>query len=272
MNDADFAFALETVQAASVKILEIYQEDFQVDFKRGREPVTRADRAADEIIIGQIRRNFPQDSLLTEENGFLTPPTPFNGRVWFVDPIDGTREFINRNGEFAIQIAVAENRKLVEGYVYRPTTRDFYGARRGGGSFHRSPQGNWRRLTIPPRRPGNLIVAMSRSHPSKIAQKVSAQMGVTGVLERGSVGLKLMGIVNGEAHFYVNDSNSTKAWDIAAPQILFTEAGGVVTDIAGKPFDYDPGDPHHHKGLLASSDQQLHIELLGKLNLSDGWF
>ncbi len=262
----DLAFLIDLAEATAEPILDVYRRDFSVDFKSGKEPVTEADRRANDLIVQRVHEVYPDDALLTEEGGFEAGRDGRLERVWFVDPIDGTKEFIRKNGEFAVQIGLVVNRRLELGALYRPTNGDLYVGARGKGCFVRrqsdSGAGSWQRLTCPTRNPNVLIVAMSRSHPSSLAQQAGRSIGLSGEFRHGSVGLKLMAMAEGKAHYYLNDSNSTKAWDIAAPELLFVEAGGSVSDLRGQPFLYDPQQPFHHHGLLASVDADTHAKIL----------
>ncbi|NLI79639.1 MAG: 3'(2'),5'-bisphosphate nucleotidase CysQ [Candidatus Riflebacteria bacterium] len=257
----DLAFVVGVVLSAGEEILRIYRSGFDVSYKKGEEPVTQADQAADRLIVSALLERFPTDATLSEEQGLRNWCPGEDQRTWFIDPIDGTKEFIKRNGEFAIQVGLAREGRLELAVVLQPTTPCLFVAAKGKGCFRQSGDGGWARIVIPPRT-GPPVLALSRSHPSRLAQDVVARLGSGGILQRGGVGLKLMAIAGGEAHFYVNDSNSTKAWDIAGPELLFTEAGGEVSDLLGHPFTYDPKHPLHHHGLLASADKALHQAIL----------
>lgn len=261
LRHADAGFLLKTAEAAAREIMRVYAGEFTVDMKGGVEPVTQADRVADALIVGALKTRFPEDAILSEENG-LQVSGRAGRRVWFIDPVDGTKEFVKRNGEFSVQIGMSVDGVIELGIVLQPATGDAWLAARGEGCHHRSPGGDWSRLVIPPRGEKPLVLAISRSHPSILAVRAGRAIGAERQLERGGVGLKLMAIASGAAHYYLNDSNSTKAWDIAAPEILFTEAGGIVTDLRGEPFRYDVNDYRHSYGLLASSDAALHERLL----------
>jgi len=263
--DSTLLTVLDTARKASGKILEIYESDFLIDFKKGKEPVTQADRIADRILIKNLRENFPDDAFLTEENGYLEGRIKNPKRVWFIDPIDGTKEFIKKNGEFAIQIALTENGALKMGLILQPVTGRVFAASVGRGCFTLQKDKTWKRILIRKRNTPKLVVALSRSHPSSLAIAVGKELGLTGIFEHGSVGLKLMAIAEGKAHYYLNDSNSTKAWDIAGPEILFKEAGGIVTDLFGRTFSYDPHNPFHKAGLLASANKSLHRKILAAI-------
>jgi len=260
----DLASLIRIGEAASDVILEIYRQDFTVEFKKGREPVTRADKAANQLITRRLREQFADDHFLTEEEGHEAPAGTRGERVWFVDPIDGTKEFIKKNGEFAIQIGLTCRGSLELGLLLQPVGGRLWVGARGQGCWQRDEGGHWHQVTVPARLPGDVVAAMSRSHPSSLARKVQDRLQLPHrEYLHGSVGLKLMAIAAGHAHFYLNDSNSTKAWDIAGPEIAFTEAGGVVSDLRGRPFAYDPRDPFHRHGMLATCDRELHERILG---------
>ncbi|MFZ2958305.1 MAG: 3'(2'),5'-bisphosphate nucleotidase CysQ [Candidatus Ozemobacteraceae bacterium] len=267
----DLAFLIEVGEAAGAEILPIYRDGFSVEYKDGREPVTRADKQANRVISRLLAERFPGDAQVTEEEGLLHPTAPPTGRVWFVDPIDGTKEFIKKNGEFAVQIGAARNGKLELGLIYQVATGDLWLGACGEGCRHRSENGRWSDVFINAPAPEHgVTVAMSRSSPSSLAHRVADALGMSGTFIHGGVGLKLMGIAEGRGHFYLNDSNSTKAWDIASPELLFKEAGGIVTDLRGEPFAYDIISPYHHHGLLASSDAKLHHRILELVNSMRG--
>lgn len=244
---------------AANQIEQIYKTDFDVEIKFGDEPVTIADKQADSLITGHLKQFFPHDRILSEENGLYLPATP-SARVWFVDPIDGTKEFIAKNGEFAIQIGMADAGVLEFGLVYQPVGQNLYVAATGCGCWWHSPATGWQKLEASTGQQ-NLTVAVSRSHISDLSQKVCHEINAQ-TIAHGSVGLKLMLMAKNQAQVYVNDSNNTKAWDIAAPQVLFSEAGGVVSDLRGANFDYDPTNYHHEHGLIACNSKELHQQVL----------
>ena len=261
ISHPDAAFIVGVAFSASEIIEKIYAGHFKVDLKAGHEPVTIADREADNHITGALRTRYPHDSILSEENG-LDIPDSHNNRAWFIDPIDGTREFIRKSGEFSIQIGMAREGRPEFGLVYQPVGRNLYIAAVGEGCWWHNPSNGWRRLQIGPRSE-EIKLAISRSHPCRLAQKVHKHIGGTGLLPCGGVGLKLMAIARGQAHYYINSSNATKTWDLAAPEVLFSEAGGVVCDLEGSVFKYDdPSDYHHRHGLLAACDSSLQQQIL----------
>ena len=260
--DADFVAGV-AFSAAEI-ILDIYAGKFDVEMKPGEEPVTIADKSADDFIVKNLKEKFPKDRIFSEENG-LYEPEGFNNRIWYIDPIDGTREFIKKNGEFAIQIGLAVNEKLEFGLILQPVGKNLYIGARGEGCYWHNSFNSWTKLRIPQKDPNALIIAMSKSKPSGLAAKIHTELGGTGLISRGGVGLKLMAMAKGEAHYYLNDSNATKAWDMASPELLFTEAGGIVTDLKGNSFSYLPEFYKHKNGLLATCNNGLHNIVLEKL-------
>ena len=260
----DASFVIGVALSAAEKIKEIYALDFAVDFKAGEEPVTVADREADLIIITELRRKFPFDRIFSEENG-LDIPENGNLRTWYIDPIDGTREFIKKNGEFAIQIGLADDEKLEFGLVYQPVGENLYIAAPGEGCWWHSPEKGWQRLHVDQSPSEGLVLVVSRSKPSRLGEIVHQAVGGTGIISHGGVGLKFMAIAKGEGHYYINCSNATKAWDLAAPELLFNEAGGVVSQLDGSRFSYDPANFRHQKGLVASNSPGLQNRILAAI-------
>lgn len=254
-------YIIKTALDAAEIINKIYATDFDTEYKPGDEPVTIADKKSDELIVSYIKKEYPNDRILSEEHGLYTPQNP-NTRCWFIDPIDGTREFIAKNGEFAIQIGLAENEKLQFGLVYQPVGENMYVAALGEGCWWHSPQNGWVRLQVKKTDFSNLRIAVSRSHPCNIGQEVHSALNGKANVVHGGVGLKLMAIARQSCDYYINNSNKTKAWDVAAPEILFTEAGGIMCDITGADFCYDPENYTHKHGVMAVSTKELFDKIL----------
>lgn len=250
------------VLSAAKIILQIYSENFTTEYKEDREPVTIADKRSDEQIIKELQQYFPSDKILTEEHGLVIPSIKESNRLWIVDPIDGTKEFINRTGEFSVQIALAINESLSLGAVYQPTSSTLYLAAENEGCWQYSSETDWKRLYVSKSFTPNLTLAVSKNHPCSLGQRIHKLLGGTNQISRGGVGLKLMAIAKNEANYYINNSNKTKAWDSAAPEILFKEAGGIITDLKGNSFSYAPKDYRHKNGLVASCSNELHEKVL----------
>ena len=260
LSHPDAAYAIGVAFSAAAIIEKIYAGEFTTEYKDGEEPVTIADRMSDAHIIEALRSRHPHDRILSEEHGLNTPVEP-NNRVWFIDPIDGTSEFIKRSGEFAIQIGLAVEARLQFGLIYQPVGQNLYVAASGAGCWWHNPATGWQRLRVGPRH-AELCLAVSRSHPCPVGKMVHDKLHGRAVFNCGGVGLKLMAIARGFADYYINNSNKTKAWDIAAPEILFLEAGGQVSDLGGGAFSYDPLAYLHRRGLLAACDRELQQQVV----------
>lgn len=257
----DTKTVVKTALGAAKIILKVYNENFVTEYKPGDEPVTQADKLSDAYIIESLKSAFPNDRILTEEHGLYTPQKDVSNRLWIIDPVDGTQEFVNKTGDFATQIALAVNGKLELGAVYQPTTSTLYIASKDEGCWKFSEAG-WQKLHVPQCDYDNLTLMISRNHKCPTGESIHKALGGKNIKAHGGVGLKLMMIAEQKAHYYINNSNKTKAWDSAAPEILFKEAGGVITDLQGNPFSYDPADYKHKHGLVASCSEDLHKKVV----------
>lgn len=216
--------------------LEVHEREFTVEQKKNRDPVTEADRRANELIVGALRTAFPADLVVGEESdeGVNVDAS----RAWFVDPVDGTADFIMRNGEWSIMIGlVVEGRPRV-GVVYQPVTGAMYTAASGGGAFVQVGTAR-RQLRVsddPDAR--RATVVLSRNHPDPRTERVLAELGVTQRYEHGSIGCKLAQIAERRADIYFNFSGKCSMWDTAGPEVVLREAGGAIVDLDGNPIRY----------------------------------
>jgi 3'(2'), 5'-bisphosphate nucleotidase len=228
-------------QEAGHKILEIYGTEFSIVQKQDRSPLTAADTAAHKTIHAGLARLTPGIPVLSEESGEV----PFSERVrwglyWLVDPLDGTREFIKRNGEFTVNIALIEGHQPILGVVYVPVTGATYLACRGGGAYKRMPGQASIRLHVRAYRGGPVVVAGSRSHAGELLHAFLAKLGEHRLISMGSA-LKSCLVAEGEADLYPR-FGPTSEWDTGAAQCIVEEAGGHVTDTAMQPLRYNTKD------------------------------
>ena len=231
--------------------------------KAGGSPVTAADLASNAHIVHSIRAAFGEDAILSEES--TDDGARFGARrVWVVDPLDGTREFLAGNGEFSVMIGMLEEDEPVLGVVFVPATGTMYGAERGRGAWAETGSGARRALRCGPADPGAIRMVGSRSHADPLLQRMAAALGVTDVLPSGSVGVKCARIAEGERDLYVHPVPYLKEWDTCAPEIVLREAGGVVTDCRGGPLRYNKPGPAQPDGILACVGS-LHGPVLAKI-------
>src|SRR6266542_1243871 len=231
--------ALDLAREAGATILEFYEGPLEIEQKSDsydREPVTQADRVANELIVNALKREFPADGILAEES-IDTEHRLDRKRVWMVDPLDGTNGFIDGNGDFAVQIGLAEDGQCVLGVVYQPLTGLLYHAVRGRGAWITRPDLGSERAGVSDQKELSLMrLAASRSHRSPRMDKVVDALRVKEEVRRGSVGIKVGLIVEQQCDLYVHLSPRTKQWDTCAPEIILREAGGRLTDLFGRPL------------------------------------
>ena len=238
--------------AAAARILRVYHTPFEVGRKADESPLTEADLASHRTIVEGLRDLSPRIPVLSEEStevGFATR----SGwtRYWLVDPLDGTKDFVNRNGEFTVNIALIEGHAPVLGVVAVPVTGVAYTAARGLGA-HRHDADGVTRLGVraPAARPWR--VAASRSHADARTEAFIRNLGPS---ERISIGssLKFCLLAGGGIDIYPR-FGPTCEWDTAAAQCVVEQAGGRVTDVGLEPLRYNTGESLLNPYFLAFGD------------------
>lgn len=252
----EMSVALELAREAGAAILSFYEGPLDIEQKFGaddREPVTQADKVANEIIVARIQREFPDDGILAEES-VDTAHRLDKSRVWMIDPLDGTTGFIEGNGDFAVQIGLSENGRCVLGVVYQPLTGLLYRAITGAGCWIERPDFGPTRARVSAHVDiSGMRLAASRSHRSPRMDQVVRAFGLREEVLRGSVGIKVGLIVEQQCDIYIHLSPRTKQWDTCAPEIILHEAGGLVTDLFGQPLRYNVADVQNRNGVVASN-------------------
>jgi len=249
--------ATELARAAGAVLLRHYNSPFLVEQKvnalQETEEVTAADREANELIVGRLKREFPEDGILAEESTD-TEHRLEKDRVWLIDPMDGTKNFIRRDGDFAVQIGLAVNGESVLGTVYQPVREVLYRAVRGSGSWIEEKDRAARRMSVSHRtNPNEMVLASSRSHRSPRMEQVVSTFQFKNEVRRGSVGVKIGLITEQQADLYLHLSPSTKQWDTCGPEIILHEAGGRLTDLFGQPLRYNGIRIDNRNGVVATN-------------------
>ncbi|HUG02182.1 MAG TPA: 3'(2'),5'-bisphosphate nucleotidase CysQ [Longimicrobiales bacterium] len=218
--------------------------------KAGGSPVTAADHAANDAILERLAREYPADAVLSEESSDSSARLGA-ARVWIVDPLDGTKEFLAQNGEFAIMIGLAVDGSAAAGALYLPARGALYRAAAGEGAWRWWGTGDgWSRLDPPPAG-DRLRLVGSRSHADPFMKDLAERLGASDVIASGSVGVKCSLIASGERDLYVHPVSYLSEWDTCAPEILLREAGGTVLDCLGTPLRYNKEHPVQPHGILA---------------------
>ncbi|MEP6900973.1 MAG: 3'(2'),5'-bisphosphate nucleotidase CysQ [Actinomycetota bacterium] len=258
MLEKELETAIALARLAGARILEFYALEIIAEQKLGvdnlSEPVTIADRTASRIIVEGLAEIFPADAILSEEEADDIENRVSGKRVWMIDPIDGTQGFINKDGDFGVQIGLTDHGEAVLGVVLLPFHNELFYAVKNGGAFLAKNDEPPKHLQVSGKTDfSQMTLAVSRNHLSPKMSRVSENFNIGNVIHRGSVGLKIGLIARQTADLYIHLSPRTKFWDSCAPQIILEEAGGKMTDIFGAPLHYDLHNVQNHNGILASN-------------------
>ena len=225
--------------SAGQAILAFYEQtDPGVTYKDDDSPLTRADLASHHLLVKGLRALTPGVPVLSEESAAIPHETRRSWtRYWLVDPLDGTKEFLKRREEFTVNVALIEGEAPVLGVVHAPALGVTYAAARGGGATkqqHRRPP---EPIRVSDYRAGGLKMVVSRSHGGGETDDLVRKLKPVACVSIGS-SLKLCLVAEGRAHLYPR-LGPTMEWDIAAAQCVVEEAGGTVTDLAGRRLRYN---------------------------------
>ena len=250
MLDREIAEAARIARQAGAILMEIYATDFDVAYKAEADPVTEADTKANAYIVSEIHKAFPSDGIVAEETEDKSDALE-GGRCWYVDPLDGTKEFVARNGEFSVMLGLAINGVATAGVVYRPDNDKLYAGVVGGGAYleERGERSPLNVSTVAD--PSRLKLVVSRSHRNRAVGNVVTRLGITQEAASGSVGLKAGLIAEQTADLYVHIADKSSMWDACGPEAVLKAAGGRFTDVAGNPFRYGGADVRNRRGILA---------------------
>jgi len=247
---------LSIARDAGKVVLDVYNDSEKADeirYKSDQSPLTLADEASNDLIVKRLKKISPDIPILSEEGRDI----PYEERksweyFWCVDPLDGTKEFINRNGEFTINIALIENRVPVLGVIYVPVTNTMYYANRETGGWKINADGVKSQMKVD-KNSIDWISVGSRSHASEIETEVMARYPIVKNVAIGS-SLKFCLVAEGQAHIYFRHG-PTMEWDTAAGQAILTLSGGQMTTLSGEPFLYNK--PSLLNGSFICSAQHL---------------
>ncbi|MBX3054709.1 MAG: 3'(2'),5'-bisphosphate nucleotidase CysQ [Caldilineaceae bacterium] len=257
---AELDFAVRIAQEAGTIVNTFYVGSSEVEYKSPDEPVTEADRSANQHIVSCIMAAFPDDGILSEESKDDLSRLE-KDRVWIVDPLDGTKEFIARNGEFSIMIGLAYKGRPVMGVVHQPSSGLIYSGIVGQGAWLHE-EGETIALLVSNRtNVREMVLVSSRSHRKQIVDSIRRKLRITSENVTGSVGLKVGQISRQIADLYIHPSPGCKEWDLCAPEAVLTAAGGVMTDCWGNTLLYNKRDVRAHNGLIVSNGQ-IHDHIL----------
>lgn len=248
----DLALLCQTAEAAGHEIMAVYREGGPSWQKDDQSPVTEADLRADRVIRQALERHFPGCYILSEESVSSAAPTA--QRFLLVDPLDGTKEFLKRNGEFTVNIALIEDGQPVAGVVLAPALDECFWAAQGQGAYKRDAKGQRPIATAAPNTP--LRVVGSRSHGGAQLDAWLAQLPQAHQFVAFGSSLKFCRIAEGQADIYLR-FGPTCQWDTAAAQAVLEAAGGCVTDLQGTPLRYGLQRPTLNPEFVAVAQPDL---------------
>jgi 3'(2'), 5'-bisphosphate nucleotidase len=259
---------LEIAQRAAAIVLETYRAGFDVELKGPNDPVTTADRRANQLICDALRDLHPGSPIVAEES----EPSVFGDfrhapQVFFVDPVDGTREFVRRTGEFVVMIGCVQEERARAGVIWAPTLDTVWIGEQGLGAFRRLPNGDF--IAVHPAAKTSTDSArllVSRAHSDEETRALQVQLAVPRLEAMGSAGLKGAAVADGTADAYVAPRCAGKRWDACAPDAIASAAGAVFTDCDGRAIDYRSEDLVNRRGLVAAN-ATLHRQLIQRLEV-----
>lgn len=243
--EADLVQALAAVAEADAAVMRAFGTDQRVTHKSPDQPVTAADLEADRILRERLLAERGEYGWLSEETSDR-PDRLARARVWIVDPIDGTRSFIQARPEFAISVGLAERGRAVVGVVSNPATGEVFWAVRGAGAYRRTADGAEARLRVQ----DDVAPATLLASRSEIAAGEFEPLAEWKLLPTGSTAYKLARVAQGVGTAFLSRGPKSE-WDVCAGALIVQEAGGVVTDLHGADVSYNRPDPYVH-GILAA--------------------
>ena len=243
--------ATSAIRNASKAVMEIYNSKFTTSFKDGNEPITEADLKSNQIILNSLSEsNHP---ILSEESQDDLEKRLDSKKVWIVDPLDGTTDFVNKTGEFTIMIALVENQTPILGVISNPTQNTLYVAQKGQGAYSSSNDDKWKKIEVSNTSDlSNCKAVGSRFHQSDKERNFLKKLNISKFTSRGS-SLKAIDLCLSKADLYFTFTSKMKQWDTCASNCIVIEAGGKFTDMNGNILKYNIEKLNHENGLLVTN-------------------
>lgn len=253
MYELELQAAIKAAKKAEKKILEIYGSDFEVEIKSDDSPVTNADKTADAMIREDLGKAFPDYGFLTEESQD-TKERLQKKAIWIVDPVDGTKEFVSRNGQFTTNIALCVDHQIVVGVINLPVLGLAYYALKGQGAYRLEKDGKAVRIHCSDKndklrsvRSISFFNEREKAFYEAHASRFEGEATPIGAANKFCV------IAEGNYDFFYRMSSGTKEWDVAAGDLLIQEAGGAMVEPNGKPFSYNREDVYNRNGYIIAN-------------------
>ena len=249
---------LPFLENLSKQILEIYNSDFSHEIKNDNSPLTQADLLVHRELTQFIKKNFPDDSIISEEDEII--PLSYSSRVWVIDPIDGTKDFVKKTGEFSIMIGLLQENKPLFGLVYIPVTGICYSAKIGEGSY--VTKNSKTTVLEVDSSDSEITLVTSRNNFKEQDQKIVDVLNITKFKTMGSIGVKFSSIANGNANLCFYSTSGLGIWDALPVHVILEEAGGHIFDRNGNSLVYNLQNRTMLKGVIGCSNVEIKKKFL----------
>jgi 3'(2'), 5'-bisphosphate nucleotidase len=257
-SDGELDAMVDVARRAAALVMQHYRGTFGVAFKGPGDPVTDVDRAANDLICGALASRFPHAAIVAEESvpadRSVLESLVRSPEIFYVDPIDGTREFVAGRPEFAVMIGLVRAGAVVRGVVALPAERLLLAGQVGGLAFAEGPDGLRQPLRVS--RATDLRgarVVVSRARSPRWLGRLVLEAGLAPAVAMGSVGAKVAQLARGLSELYVHRGHSIKLWDCCAPAAVLAAAGGSLTDLDGRAIEWRSADLCLRRGMLGSN-------------------
>jgi 3'(2'), 5'-bisphosphate nucleotidase len=261
--------AIKVSKKAGQTILDFYGKEYKLKYKKDNSPLTSADLASNKIIISILRKT--QIPILSEEDEDKKNTQRFGSDyVWIVDPLDGTKDFINQTGEFTVMIALVEKQKNkkyrpILGIIYKPLDDDLYYALENKSAWLKHGIEKTQQIKVSQKTKNDFLTMLtSRSHSTDLEKEIAIKFNVKKTIAKGS-SLKACFVAEGEGEFNFNPSSKTQEWDVCASDIIIHEAGGKFTDTKGNLINYNKKNTANKNGYLVSNGL-IHDDIIFEIN------
>ena len=252
---AEMAVAADIAWAAGSIVMRHFGRLAAIDYKAGREPLTQADRECHAYIVARLRAAFPNDAVLSEE-GRDDGERFARERVWIVDPLDGTQEFVAGLQQFVVMIGLCIRQEPRLGVILHPGARALYLGIPGWGAFRAAPGWNHQLRVSEQTAVERMQAVVSRSHLTPLMAEIATALGFAGCLRRGSAGLKAALVAMRAADCYFFTAWGMKEWDLCAPAAVLLAAGAQLTDCWGDVIPFNQPELRLPRGFIASNGRQ----------------
>ena len=265
LNEQLIISTVEIAKEAGDAITEIYNSDFSYQLKKDSSPITAADNLSHKIIAKKLKILTPEIPILSEENCAISYSIRSKWtRYWLVDPLDGTKEFIKRNGEFTVNISLIDNNTPVFGVIHIPFTNETYWGSKVNGSFYSNENSDIKQINVSDNHQNPLRIAASRSHPSEMLDLLLEKIVDYEIIEIGS-SIKFCLIASNQADCYPR-FGLTSEWDTAAGEAIVSSAGGHVVTVNGGSMHYNLKENYLNPNFIVSNDKITSERILSLVN------